>query len=98
MSTRQLSGIPQNLNLQVTTEGICVRFKQWTSSIILRADSPCLLYWTKEDFDADQNSLLFPGEQPTSEFRVNASVANIWLRGQGSNSNVAITYIGRDGF
>lgn len=97
MSTWQSNGLPQTINLPVGPEGCCVRLKQWSVSLILRADSPCTVYWSQKDFEADQNGLEFPGEAPAYECRIEASVFNLWLRGRGSQSNVTVTYIGRDG-
>ena len=97
MSNFQRSGVPQTLNVTADSDGKCLRFKQWSSAIVVQADAPVTLYWTLEDFQGDKNGLLISGEQPRIPQRLDVAVANVWLRGQGASSQVSVTVIGKDG-
>lgn len=95
MSMRLRHGIPVNLNIDVDENGQCIRFDGWTESIVFRADGPCTVFWSKEDFDNDVSGQIIPGEEPAFELRIDASVRNVWLRGRGSTVTVRITYTTR---
>lgn len=97
MSNFQRSGVPQTLNVTADSDGTCVRLKQWSSALYVQSDAPATLYWTQEDFDNDENGLLISGEQPHIPVHLQASVANLWFRGQGATAEVTVTIIGKDG-
>lgn len=95
MSLPIRSGTPETLNLDVDDEGTCVRFKGYTNWISFRAKGQCTLFWSKEDFDNDQNGIVFPGDAPSPSFDIQASAINVWLRGPGSTVSVTIVYTTR---
>lgn len=95
MSMPVRSGAPKTINLDVGEDGQCVRFAGYTQWISFRARGQCTLYWTAEDFEADQNGVAFPGDAPTPSFDIEASVINVWLRGPGSEVSVTIVYTTR---
>ncbi len=97
MTDYQHSGFPQTLNVEADSVGTCVRLRQWSTSLYIQANAPATIYWTKKDFDADQNGMVISGDQPHVPIHLNAAAANVWVRGRGATSQVSITAIGGDG-
>ena len=95
MSIPVRHGSPHTLKVVVDERGKCLRFKNWTEEVIFRSDGPCTVFWSKEDFEEDKNGQLIPGEEPAFEFRIEASVINVWVRGPGNEANLSITYTTR---
>jgi len=99
-------GVPYVLRDSVTTSGRKVRLPFYMNWLKVRVSgNPCRLYFTEEDFDADQNYVLIPvpaaatphGEWEGPVETCAGSHSDLWVRGDGGVSSIELVAFQRRG-
>ena len=94
-------GVPRVFRASIDTTGRKHRFSFTSKWLKLRvAINPCRVYFTKEDFDADEGYVVVPvpsAQAPHGEWEGPVEADEIWLRGDGGSSDVELVAFQRRG-
>jgi len=101
MTALNRGGVPHVFREAITTAGRYHGWPFWSKYLIIRvADFPCKVYFTKEDFDADENYILVPvaaAATPYGEIQGPFETEGIHLKGSGGTSTVELVAFQRRG-
>lgn len=94
-------GVPHIWRETINTTGRPHKFPFTCKYLQIRvATSPCKVYFTQADFDADQNYVNVPvpaAETPYGEWQGPVEAHGLWLKGNGGNSAVELVAYQRRG-
>lgn len=94
-------GVPHVFRADIDTTGRHHGWPFWSKYLIIRASgAPCKVYFTKEDFDNDENYITVPvaaAATPHGEIQGPFETEGVHLKGDGGTSTIELVAFQRRG-